>query len=137
MAHAFNAPGLPEPFGIFSGAAWEPDGRVLHISGYVSQDAEGGLVGVGDIKAQTQQVLKNIETALASVGGNMSDIARVTVYVTDMSSLSEIHEVRAEFFQRPYPASTLVQVSRLVRPEYMIEIDAVAVIPFERVRDPS
>ena len=137
MAHAFNAAGLPEPFGIFSGAAWEPDGRVLHISGYVSQDAEGGLVGVGDIKAQTQQVLKNIETALASVGGNMSDIARVTVYVTDMSMLSEIHEVRAEFFQRPYPASTLVQVSRLVRPEYLIEIDAVAVIPFERVRDSS
>ena len=137
MAHAFNAPGLPEPFGIFSGAAWEPDGRVLHISGYVSQDAEGGLVGVGDIKAQTQQVLKNIDMVLASVGGNMSDIARVTVYVTDMSSLSEIHEVRAEFFQRPYPASTLVQVSRLVRPEYLIEIDAVAVIPFERVRDSS
>ena len=66
----------------------------------------------------------------------MSDIARVTVYVTEMSTLSEIHEVRADYFQQPYPASTLIQVSRLVRPEYMIEIDAVAVIPFDRVSEP-
>jgi enamine deaminase RidA (YjgF/YER057c/UK114 family) len=137
MSEAFNAPGLPEPFGIFSGAAWEPEGKVLHISGYVSQDADGNLVGVGDMKAQTHQVLKNIETVLASVGGNMADIARVTVYITDISGLSDIHEVRAEYFQRPYPASTLVEVSRLVRPEYLIEIDAVAVIPFDRVKDPS
>lgn len=136
MADAFNANGLPVPFGIFSGAAWEPEGKVLHISGYVSQDAEGNLVGVGDMKAQTDQVLKNIKAVLASVGGNMSDIARVTVYVTEMSTLSEIHEVRADYFQQPYPASTLIQVSRLVRPEYMIEIDAVAVIPFDRVSEP-
>ena len=136
MADAFNANGLPVPFGIFSGAAWEPEGKVLHISGYVSQDAEGNLVGVGDMKAQTDQVLKNIKAVLASVGGHMSDIVRVTVYVTDMSTLSEIHEVRADYFQQPYPASTLIQVSGLVRPEYMIEIDAVAVIPFDRVSEP-
>ncbi|MCH7800218.1 MAG: RidA family protein [Chloroflexi bacterium] len=136
MADAFNANGLPVPFGIFSGAAWEPEGKVLHISGYVSQDAEGNLVGVGDMKAQTDQVLKNIKAVLASVGGHMSDIVRVTVYVTEMSTLSEIHEVRADYFQQPYPASTLIQVSRLVRPEYMIEIDAVAVIPFDRVSEP-
>ena len=137
MPEAFNAPGLPEPFGIFSGAAWEPEGKVLHISGYVSQDADGNIVGIGDMKAQTHQVLKNIKTVLTSVGGKMADIARVTVYITDMSGLSDIHEVRAEYFQRPYPASTLVEVSRLVRPEYLIEIDAVAVIPFDRVKDPS
>lgn len=137
MAHAFNAPGLPEPFGIFSGAAWEPEGKVLHISGYVSNDSEGNPVGVGDVKAQTNQVLRNIRSVLATAGGDMSDIARVTVYITDMSTLSEIHEVRAEYFQRPYPASTLVEVSRLVRPEYLIEIDAVAVIPFGRLKDPS
>ena len=102
-----------------------------------SQDAEGNLVGVGDIKAQTRQVLKNIDTVLASVGANVSDIARVTVYITDMTMLSEIHEARAEYFERPYPASTLVEVSRLVRPEYLIEIDAVAVVPFDRAKDPS
>ena len=59
----------------------------------------------------------------------MSDIAKVTVFVTDMSALSEIHEVRSEFFDAPYPASSLVEVSRLVRPEYMVEIEAIAVIP--------
>ena len=64
----------------------------------------------------------------------MSDIAKVTVFVTDMSTLADIHGVRAEFFDPPYPASTLVEVSRLVNPEWMIEIEAVAVIPFDRVK---
>lgn len=137
MAHAFNAPGTAEPFGVFSGAAWEPDGRVLHISGYVARGAAGSVVGVGDVKAQTHQVLGNIQAVLDAAGGDMSDIARVTVYVTDMSTLSQIHEVRAEYFAPPYPASTLVEVSRLVHPDYMIEIDAVAVIPEDRAKYPS
>ena len=135
MAQAFNIPGRPEPFGVFSSAAWQPQGRVLHVSGHVAQDSEGNLVGEGDIKAQTRQVLENIQSVLASVGGLMSDIAKVTVFITDMSTLKGIHEVRAEFFERPYPASSLVQVSRLVRDEYMIEIEAVAVIPLDRARD--
>ena len=67
----------------------------------------------------------------------MSDIAKVTVFVTDMSELSEVHEVRAEFFDPPYPASSLVEVSRLVNPNYLIEIEGVAVIPFDRAKDPS
>ncbi len=129
MADAFNTPGAVEPFGIFSSAAWQPEGRVLHISGHVAQDAEGNTVGVGDIQAQTRQILENIRTLLDSVGGNMSDIAKVTLFVTDMSALAEIHKVRSEFFERPYPASSLVEVSGLVRPEYMIEIEAIAVIP--------
>ena len=67
--------------------------------------------------------------SLAAGGGTMDDVARVTVYVTDMSGLGQIHEVRGQYFRRPYPASTLVEVKRLVKPEYLIEIDAVAVIP--------
>ena len=129
MADAYNTLGVAEPFGIFSSAAWQPEGRVLHISGHVAQDAEGNTVGVGDIQAQTRQVLESIRTVLDSVGGTMSDIAKVTVFVTDMSTLAEIHKVRSEFFEPPYPASSLVEVSRLVSPEYMIEIEAIAVIP--------
>lgn len=129
MADAFNTPGDVEPFGIFSSAAWQPEGRVLHISGHVAQDAQGNTVGAGDIQAQTRQVLENIRTVLGSVGGNMSHIAKVTVFVTDMSTLAEIHKVRSEFFEPPYPASSLVEVSGLVRPEYMIEIEAIAVVP--------
>lgn len=129
MADAFNTPGAVEPFGIFSSAAWQPVGRVLHISGHTAQDADGNTVGVGDIQAQTRQVLENIKGVLDSVGGTMSDIAKVTVFVADMSTLDDIHKVRSEFFDQPYPASSLVEVSGFVRPEFLIEIEAVAVIP--------
>ena len=137
MAKAFNAPGVVKPFGIFSGAAWQLEGKVLNISGQVSQDADGNIVGVSDITAQTRQVLGNISKILDAVGGRMSDIAKVTVFVKDMSMLDEIHQVRSEFFTHPYPASSLVQVVRLVNPDYLIEIEAIAVIPNDRVKDPA
>jgi reactive intermediate/imine deaminase len=137
MADAFDAPGTVKPFGIFSSAAWQPEGKVLHVSGQVAQDATGAVMGKGDIRGQTRQVLENIRTVLAGAGGTMDDVARVTVYVTDKSGLGQIHEVRAQYFRRPYPASTLVEVKRLVKPEYLIEIDAVAVIPADRVKRPS
>lgn len=137
MAQAFNAPGVAEPFGIFSSAAWQPEGKVLQISGQVSKDGEGNTVGVGDITAQTRQVLDNISKVIESVGGRISDVVKVTVFVTDMSMLDAIHRVRSEYFTPPYPASTLVQINSLVRPEYLIEIEAIAVIPFERVKEPN
>lgn len=137
MADGFNVEGIDEPFGIFSGAAWQPEGKVLHISGQVAEDAEGNIVGAGDIEAQTRQVLNNIGLILEAVGGRMSDIAKVTVFITDMTTLDAIHRVRSEFFERPYPASSLVQVVNLVKPEFLIEIEAVAVIPFDRLKDPA
>lgn len=137
MAQGFNAPGVVKPFGIFSSAAWQPSGRVLHISGQVAQDADGTIAHEGDMIGQTRRVLENIRGVLASVGGTMADIQKVTIYVTDLSRLMDIHAVRAEFFAPPYPASTLVQVSALVRTEYLIEIEAVAVVPEDRVREPS
>ncbi|MBI2528686.1 MAG: RidA family protein [Candidatus Rokubacteria bacterium] len=137
MADAFDAPGTAKPFGIFSSAAWQPEGKVLHVAGQVAQDAAGALVGKDDIRAQTRQVLENLRTVLAAAGGTLDDVARVTVYVTDMSGLAQIHEVRGQYFRRPYPASTLVEVKRLVKPEYLIEIDAVAVIPADRVKRPA
>ena len=85
----------------------------------------------------SRQVLNNIGTILDAVGGTMADIAKVTVFITDMSMLDQIHQVRAEFFTAPYPASSLVQVVNLVNPEFLIEIEAVAVIPFDRVKDPA
>ena len=137
MAEAFNAPGVVKPFGIFSGAAWQPEGKVLHISGQVSQDVDGNTVGVGDITAQTRQILDNIKKILDSVGGQMSDISKVTLFIMDMSMLDAIHRVRSEYFTPPFPASSLVQVVSLVRPDYLIEIEAVAVIPFDRVKEPA
>jgi len=137
MAQGFNVKGVVEPFGILSSAAWNPPGRVLHISGHVSQDASGQTVGQGDMAVQTRQVLDNIRSVLASVGGTMDDIAKVTVFVTDVGRIDEIHQVRAEFFTKPYPASTLVQVAQLIDPDWLIEIEAVAVIPEERIKNPS
>ena len=133
MTQGFNAPGVVKPFGIFSSAAWQPEGRVLHISGHVSQDAAGHTVGKGDMAAQTRQVLENIRDVLASVGGTMDDIAKVTVFVTDVAEIAKIHEVRAEFFRKPYHASTLVHVAQLIDPDWLIEIEAVAVIPQQRI----
>ena len=137
MAQAFNAPGVVRPFGVFSSAAWQPPGRVLHVSGHVSQGVDGSTVAPGDMAAQTRQVLCNIRDVLAAAGGTMSDIRKVTVFVTDVSDIDAIHAVRREFFDPPYPASTLVQVARLIDPDWLIEIEAVAVIPESRARLPS
>ena len=137
MANGFNVAGVAKPFGIFSGAAWQPEGKVLHISGQVSEDVDGKIVGAGDIKVQTRQVLNNIAKVLDAVGGQMSDVTKVTVFIKDMSMLDDIHQVRSEFFTPPHPASSLVQVVALVNPDFLIEIEAVAVIPFDRVKDPG
>ncbi|MBI4219705.1 MAG: RidA family protein [Chloroflexi bacterium] len=137
MADAFNAPGVIKPFGIFSSAAWAPEGRTLYVSGHVSQDAEGRTVGKGDMRAQTRQCLTNIQKVLAAAGGQMSDIAKVSLFVTDVAKIKEIHEMRAEFFQRPYPASTLVGVARLIDPDWLIEIEAIAIVPRDRVKRPA
>ncbi|NKB70062.1 MAG: RidA family protein [Candidatus Latescibacteria bacterium] len=136
MPQGFNPPHVVQPFGIFSSAAWQGEGRILHLSGQVAQAADGSTVGIGDIEAQTRQVLDNLQQVLASVGGHMDDIVKVTVFVADMAHLEKVHQVRAEYFTPPYPASTLVEISRLVKTEYLIEIDAVASIPFERAPTP-
>jgi reactive intermediate/imine deaminase len=125
---AYNPDTMNKPFGIFSNATLAGPGRLYFISGQVAVDAQGRLVGRGDIRAQTRQVLGNIKAALAAVGGTMDDVACVNVFVVDMDHLQAIHEVRAEYWQQEYPASTLVQVSRLVSPDYLIEINAIAVV---------
>ena len=137
MADAFDPPGVAKPFGIFSNAAWEPPGRRLHIAGQVGVDADWNVVGDGDMVAQTRQVLTNIKTILESAGGTMDDIVSVIVYVTDMAPLMDIHKVREQFFSKPYPASTLVKVPALVKPEFLIEISAIAVIPEARAKTPA
>ena len=128
MADGFNAKGVVQPFGIFSSAAWAPDGRMLFISGQVSQDVNGETIGKGNMEEQTRQVLENIKGVLNHAGGTMDDIVKLTVFVTDVSEIEKIHEVREEYFEKPYPASTLVEVARLIDPEWLIEIEAVAVV---------
>jgi enamine deaminase RidA (YjgF/YER057c/UK114 family) len=124
MAQGFDPAEMMKPFGAFSQGAWQPEGRMLQISGQVSVDANSEIIGRGDIAAQTRQTLHNIETILRHAGGGFDDIVSVIVYVTEMDGLDKIHEVRREFFRPPYPASTLVQVAGLVWPDLLIEISA-------------
>jgi 2-iminobutanoate/2-iminopropanoate deaminase len=102
--------------------------RLVYVSGQLAFDAQNQLVGKGDVGAQTEQVLKNIQRALDGLGGTMADIVQVTVFVKDMSGLRQIHEARLRFFSPPYPTSTLVAVSDFVNPDALIEINAVAAL---------
>ncbi len=117
------------PAGIMSQGVAVSTGRTVYVSGQVARGVDGQLVGRGDIHAQTRKVLENVQSVLAEAGGTMSDVVKVTVFVTNLAEhFSAIHEVRAEFFSSDYPASTLVEVSRLVDPDMLIEIEAVAVV---------
>ena len=118
------------PRGIMSQGVAVPAGRMIFASGQVAREVDGQLVGRGDIRAQTRKTLQNLQAVLTEAGATMDDVVKVTVFVTNLSEhFAAIHEIRAEFFAAPYPASTLVEVSRLVDPEMLIEIEAIAVTP--------
>lgn len=119
---------MSQPRGIYSPAVKAEGNRFLFISGMTARDQGGNIVGKGDIKAQTRQVLENIKRVLDKAGATLDHVVKVTVYITDMSHFKEIHEVRAEYFKKDYPASTMIQVSGLVSKDLLIEIEAVAVL---------
>jgi 2-iminobutanoate/2-iminopropanoate deaminase len=106
-----------------------PAGRTVYVSGQVAMDAEGAVVGEGDAKAQTEKVLDNVSVVLEEAGGSLDDIVKVTVFITDMGIYDEVHEVRRRYFGEPYPASSMVEVSALIDPRLLVEVEAVAVIP--------
>jgi 2-iminobutanoate/2-iminopropanoate deaminase len=105
-----------------------PSGRTIYVSGQVSMDADGNVVGEGDVKLQTETVLESVKAVVEEAGGGMEDIVKVTVFILDMAHYDEIHEVRRRYFEEPYPASSMVEVSALIDPRLLIEIEAVAVI---------
>jgi 2-iminobutanoate/2-iminopropanoate deaminase len=125
-----RSPKLPPPSGHFAQAIEvAASGRMLFISGMVAKGADGRIVGVGDVEAQTRQVCENVKAALEAAGGKMDDICRVDVYVRNMEHFDKIHKVRREYFGLPAPASTMVEVSKFTSPDYLIEMNAIAVIP--------
>lgn len=124
------SPALATPSGHFSpGMIVAARGRLVFISGMVSRGADGGVVGVGDIEAQTRQVCENVKTVVETAGGTMADICRVDVYVRNMEQFPIIHRVRRMYFPDPPPASTMVEVSKFTHPDYLIEMNAIAVLP--------
>src|SRR5215213_4430054 len=126
-------PRLPAPMrgGAFSSGVEAPAGRTIYVSGQVSMDTEGNVVGEGDIRRQTETVLEHVKTVVEAAGGGMDDIVKVTVFKTDLGLYDEIHEVRRRYFEEPYPASSMVDVAALIDPRLLIEIEAVAVIEEE------
>ena len=91
-------------------------------------DDAGNIVGEGDVRLQTETVLEHVKTVVEEAGGGMEDIVKVTVFITDMGLYDEIHEVRRRYLEEPYPASSMVEVSALIDPRLLIEIEAVAVV---------
>ena len=120
---------IGRPSGHFSQAiAADARGRLVFISGMTSKRADGTIAGVGDIEAQTRQMCENVKAAVEAAGGTMADICRVDVYVKDMRDFDAIHRVRREFFPAPPPASTMVQITGFTHPDYLIEMNAIAVV---------
>ncbi|MEM5426282.1 RidA family protein [Paraburkholderia sp. BR14263] len=121
---------LRKPNGHFSQATTiEASGKLVFISGMTARRPDGSIAGIGDVVTQTRQVCENLSAAVKAAGGSLDDICRVDVYVRNIEHFDRIHDVRREFFKAPLPASTMVEVSKLVSPEYLIEISAIAVLP--------
>jgi enamine deaminase RidA (YjgF/YER057c/UK114 family) len=122
---------------VTSGTVWESRvgysravrrGPFVYVSGTTATDGSGGFVGVGDVRAQTGQALSNVKVALEAVGAGLVDVVRTRIFLLDIGDWEKVGEVHGEFFGEIRPATSMVEVRRLISPEILVEIEADALI---------
>ncbi len=134
--NSFNPDGVWKPFGAFSIAVVQGSGKIVHLKGQVALDADGDVVGEGNIEIQVEKTLENIKSVLSSFGGRMEDIYRLTHHVTNIDEFMGTGHIRTRYFTPPYPVTTTVEVSRLYNPKLLVEITGAAEIPLDRFKEP-
>lgn len=126
MAHETLTPTSVHPTVGYSHAV--RIGNMVIISGQVAQDKDGNTVAAGDFEGQARQVFQNLKSICEELGGGMSDIAKITVFLTDPRNIDGFRNVRNQFMGEPFPASTLLIIDGLAKPEWLIEVEATAFI---------
>ena len=120
---------IPDPRPRYTQGILAEGKRLLFIAGQTGVDADNNVVGKGDVAAQTEQVLKNMKAVLDEAGASFADIVKITTYITDPRFRDGLNPARLKYFGDNPPASTLVVVSGLADPDYLVEIEAIAVLP--------
>ncbi len=123
-----NPPEVAKPDGQFSQSVVVTAGKLLFISGQVPRNAQGDTVGIGDMTAQAEQVFTNLETILKAHKATFAHAVKATIFVVDIARVGEVMAVRSKFYKDAYPASTLVAVSALGNPDWLLEIELIAAL---------